>query len=111
MIEGKEAVAIAGLLAGAMSFWAAVYGWGKWLSRPGGEVPRPEARSGAAEASQDERLRRIEAAIETMAVEVERIGEGQRFATKLLAERRPGSAAPAPLDPAARSYRPAATPH
>ncbi len=32
------------------------------------------------------RLERIEAAIEAMAVEVERISEGQRFVTKLLAE-------------------------
>lgn len=33
------------------------------------------------------RLERIEIAIEAMAVEVERISEGQRFVTKLLAER------------------------
>jgi hypothetical protein len=35
----------------------------------------------------DERLARIEQAVETMAVEIERISEGQRFTTKLLAER------------------------
>ena len=35
----------------------------------------------------DARLARIEAAIDSMAVEVERISEGQRFVTKLLAER------------------------
>ena len=35
----------------------------------------------------DERLERIEHAIDAMAVEVERISEGQRFVTKLLAER------------------------
>ena len=33
------------------------------------------------------RLERMEAAIESIAVEVERIAEGQRFTTKLLAER------------------------
>jgi len=33
------------------------------------------------------RLERIEQAIEAMALEVERISEGQRFTTKLLAER------------------------
>ncbi len=33
------------------------------------------------------RLERIEQAIEAMAVEVERISEGQRFVTRLLAER------------------------
>jgi uncharacterized membrane protein len=35
----------------------------------------------------DERLARIETAIESMAIEVERISEGQRFVTRLLAER------------------------
>ena len=35
----------------------------------------------------DDRLARIETAIEAMAVEVERISEGQRFTSKLLADR------------------------
>ena len=35
----------------------------------------------------DERLARIEQAVESIAIEVERISEGQRFTTKLLAER------------------------
>jgi hypothetical protein len=34
-----------------------------------------------------ERLARIEAAVESIAIEVERISEGQRFTTKLLSER------------------------
>jgi hypothetical protein len=33
------------------------------------------------------RLARIEEAVDTIAVEMERMGEGQRFVTKLLAER------------------------
>ena len=33
------------------------------------------------------RLDRIEQAVDTIAIEMERIGEGQRFVTKLLAER------------------------
>lgn len=33
------------------------------------------------------RLMRIEEAVETIAVEMERMGEGQRFVTKLLAEK------------------------
>jgi hypothetical protein len=37
----------------------------------------------------DERLDRIEHAIDAMAVEVERIAEGQRFVTRLLSERTP----------------------
>ena len=41
------------------------------------------------------RLERIEQAIDAMAVEVERISEGQRFTTKLLSEAR---ALPAPTN-------------
>jgi hypothetical protein len=37
----------------------------------------------------DPRLDRIEHAIEAIAVEVERISEGQRFVTRLLADREP----------------------
>jgi hypothetical protein len=40
------------------------------------------------------RLERIEQAVETVAVEVERISEGQRFTTKLMAELRQSSAVP-----------------
>jgi hypothetical protein len=45
-----------------------------------------------------ERLERMEQAIDSIAVEVERISEGQRFTTKLLSERA-GSDAPAALPP------------
>jgi hypothetical protein len=45
------------------------------------------------------RLQRMEQAIDAIAVEVERIAEGQRFTTKLLAERR----AEAPLGVGGRS--------
>jgi hypothetical protein len=38
-------------------------------------------------AALDERLTRIESIVEATALEVERIGEGQRFTTKLLQER------------------------
>ena len=37
----------------------------------------------------ESRLERIEQAVDTIALEMERIGEGQRFVTKLLAERPP----------------------
>ena len=43
-----------------------------------------------------ERLARIEAAVESIALEVERISEGQRFTTRLLSERSSAAAAPAP---------------
>ncbi len=35
----------------------------------------------------DERIARIEAAVEAIAIEVDRISEGQRFTTKLLSEK------------------------
>ena len=42
--------------------------------------------------ARDERMARIEHAVEAIAVEVERISEGQRFVTRLLAERETPSA-------------------
>jgi hypothetical protein len=38
-------------------------------------------------ASSDQRLARVEQAVESIAIEIERISEGQRFVTKLLNER------------------------
>jgi hypothetical protein len=46
-----------------------------------------EAAVGRSDPAANERLARMEAAIDAMAVEIERISEGQRFVTKLLAER------------------------
>lgn len=51
-----------------------------WTARKRAE---PDPRLLAADA----RLERMEQAIESMAIEIERISEGQRFVTKLLAER------------------------
>jgi hypothetical protein len=50
--------------------------------QPPGTIPDAQAA---------ERLARIEAAVEAIAIEVERISEGQRFTTKLLSERAPAS--------------------
>lgn len=41
-----------------------------------------------------ERLARIEAAVESIAIEVERISEAQRFTTKLLSERSSSTSSP-----------------
>ena len=49
-----------------------------WMQRP-----RP---LGTLPAELAERLERIERAVETTAIEVERIGEGQRFLTRALGE-------------------------
>jgi len=42
---------------------------------------------GAVSRGADERLERIENAVDAIALEMERVSEGQRFTTKLLAER------------------------
>jgi hypothetical protein len=64
-------------------------------------IRRRKADRGAAVAADPEtreRLERMERAIDTIAVEVERVSEGQRFVSKVLAERK-GGAAPAELPP------------
>ena len=63
-----------------------VIAWSRRLWHRGG--PRP-----AVDLEASPRLQRIEQAIESIAVEVERIGEAQRFTTKLLTDRHPDAAA------------------
>ena len=48
---------------------------------------RDRARSAPVGGAVDDRLNRIEQAVDAIALEVERMSEGQRFTTKLLAER------------------------
>lgn len=79
MIDAKAAVMIGSALAGAIAFCAAVYGWTRWIARPQAPGDRDAP-------SRDARLQRIEHAVEAIAIEVERLGEGQRFTTKMLAE-------------------------
>ena len=50
-------------------------------------LPAPDPRA-------EERMAHIESAVEAIAIEVERISEGQRFVTKLLAERAGAPALP-----------------
>ena len=58
-----------------------------WLDR------RAKGPTPAALLHIDERLAHMERAIDAVAIEVERISEGQRFTTKLLAERNESPAA------------------
>jgi hypothetical protein len=57
------------------------------------------------------RLERIEQSVEAVAVEMERIGEGQRFTTKLLAERAERVASPMPETAIRRPPERVVTPH
>ena len=53
--------------------------WGRRIELQGRtSLPDPEVAA---------RLERIERAVESIAIEVERVSEGQRFTTKLLSER------------------------
>jgi hypothetical protein len=57
-----------------------------WLKqRRGKQLPPPELMRRLDEIA--ERVNRIETAVDATAIEVERISEGQRFTTRLLAER------------------------
>ena len=64
--------------------------------------------------SSDERLARVEQAVEAIAIEIERVSEGQRYVTKLLNERAQplleGVAAPVPV-PVQVQARRVDTPH
>ncbi|MHB1223853.1 MAG: hypothetical protein ACYC2G_07390 [Gemmatimonadaceae bacterium] len=57
-----------------------------------------------------DQLRRIEQAVEAMAIEVERVSENQRFVTRLLSERRPDEALLASADEAPVAARASSTP-
>jgi hypothetical protein len=59
-------------------------------------LDRRDAVATPALAKIEDRLARLEAGVDSIAVEVERISEGQRFTTKLLAERSSDPAGPRP---------------
>jgi hypothetical protein len=78
MDHNTMTIAIAGLVCGTVMFITVV---SLWMRRRADPVPRDGLRSIEA------RLGELQQSIDSIAVEVERVSEGQRFATKLLAER------------------------
>ncbi len=78
MDPGTAIVAIIGTLAGCGAPVALMY---MWLHRP---AVRKDLAPSAATAALEARLERIEVAVQAIAIETERIAEGQRFTTKLL---------------------------
>ena len=52
---------------------------------------RIEGGKPALSGASDARMERLEQAVDAMAVEIERISEGQRYATRLLTERLPSA--------------------
>jgi hypothetical protein len=66
----------------AVSAFSAFRRWRRGRNRPSTETPRAIAADSA-------RLERLEQGVEAIAIEVERISEGQRFVTRLLSESNP----------------------
>ena len=63
-----------------LGFFGVVYAWRRWRRRkaPKRQTPVP--------IESDSRLQRLEQGMEAIAIEIERVSEGQRFVTKLLSE-------------------------
>jgi hypothetical protein len=79
----EEALVFAGTVVGMGCLTGIVTSWLKW--RTPKRIESPEIVRRLDEIS--ERLGRLDNAMDTVAVEVERISEAQRFTSKLLAER------------------------
>ena len=104
-MDSTAAMSVAFFIAFASVAWTAAFAWTRWLTRPQRE-PSLEERNRQFQLEQ--RLVAIEQAVQAIAVEVERLGEGQRFATRLLTERLPGAAVPQRLP---GDHKKADTPH
>ena len=91
-IDSEAAMAVALFVSIASVAWSAAFAWSRWLVRP---QPAPQVTTVEHEGRLEQRLASIEHAVQAIAIEVERLGEGQRFATRVLTERLP-SDAPAP---------------
>ncbi len=78
MEPGEVIVATIGMLLtfGVPTLW---FKW--WLQR------NQTSRAPSLAPATDERMARIEQAVDAIAIEIERISEGQRFTTKLLSDR------------------------
>lgn len=104
-MDPKAAVMIASMLCGTVITTVIVFGLVKWFTRPRSTAPAPAPDYSS---EQNRRLHSLEQAVEAIAVEVERIGEGQRHAMKVMGER--AAADQAMLRPP-MAYRPTNTPH
>ena len=90
-MSSDAAMAVAFFAALASVAWSAAFAWTRWLARPQ-QQPSLEERNRQFQIEQ--RLTGIEQAVQAIAVEVERLGEGQRYTSRLIAERLPDAATP-----------------
>jgi hypothetical protein len=93
-MDGRELMIVVNtaLICGTILVGIALQAWASRRARK----PAPQSTDAI-----ESRLARMEQAIDTIAVEVERIAEGQRFTTKLLSEGR-GDVVPVPRSEASR---------
>jgi hypothetical protein len=84
---------------------AAAFGLSAYVIRTVSQIylKRLDVKRGSVESGTiDQRLERIEQEVDAIAIEMERVSEGQRFTTKLLAERVPPSSPPTTPPPVSR---------
>ena len=77
MPEEIAILALSSIIGGTIVLTYAIRAWSVRGRNTPAELPRQV----------DQRLERIEQAVDAIAIEVERISEGQRFTTKLLSDR------------------------
>ena len=86
-LNSDAPMAVAFFVSAASIIWAVAFAWTRWLVRP-----QQESESVASQDQQyrlEQRLASIEHAVQAIAVEIERLGEGQRLTARLLADRLP----------------------
>jgi hypothetical protein len=84
MMNSDASMAVGFFVSAASIAWSAAFAWSRWLGRP-----RQQATADTRDQPHrlEQRLEGIEQVVQAIALEVERLGEGQRFTTRLLAER------------------------
>jgi hypothetical protein len=95
-IDSDAAMAVAFFVSAASVAWSAAFAWTRWLARPREE---PQIADEDHMYRVEQRLASIEHAVQSIAVEVERLGEGQRLTARLLADRIPQDTSPPRLGP------------
>jgi hypothetical protein len=98
-------MAVAFFVSAASVAWTGAFAWSRWLDR---RTPPPQLTDSDHAVRIEQRLESIEHAVQAIAVEVERLGEGQRFTTRILTERGSSDPQPPRLAP---EFRRADTPH
>ena len=85
-MNSTAAMTVAFFAAFASVAWSASFAWARWLARPNRQPSLDEQNR---QFQTEQRLVGLEQAVQAMAVEIERVAEGQRVTNRLLAERQP----------------------